>query len=65
MLVVRGLWNQDGVCTRGSFDEVMRSDILHNLSAWVDFRVQLLLQFADGLRKQESAGLGEGALEHR
>jgi hypothetical protein len=50
--VVAGLWNQHGVPSSSCFNEVMRSNIYHDLCAWNDLCVQLLLQLSQRLWKE-------------
>lgn len=50
--VVAGLWNQHRVPSSSCFNEVMCSNIYHDLCAWNDLCVQLLLQLSQRLWKE-------------
>jgi hypothetical protein len=49
MFVIRWLWYKDLLGVEGRFDEMMGSNICHNLRSGVDLRVKLLLEAGTAL----------------
>ena len=50
--VIAGLRDKHGVLPGSCLHEMMRANIYHDLCAWVDLRVQLLLQLPESLQKR-------------
>jgi hypothetical protein len=64
VFIVTGLRYQNAVVSRGSFDEVMRAHICHNLRARINLGAELLLDLLDGLYGIQLASKSVNASTH-